>query len=995
MKILKIYIYGYGKLVDQEWNLEDEMFSLFYGENESGKSTLMALLFAVFFGFPSKKENQYIPRNSNNYGGSILIRDLDQREIFIERTSGKYQKGIVHIQFPDGSTGSEHELNQLLKGLDSNTFKGIFHFGLDGLQGINELDPQHLNQYLYDASMTGASELAKLEKQLELEKNRLFKKRGVKPEINALTQELSELEKKIIKWEERLDQYECLQQSIQVKEAALLEQKEEKKRIQEQLRWLDKRITLNPIISEWHAYRQEGKDEENLGFPVDGVRRLEGLNEKIQEADVRLSVEKDRLAELTDKKEISSKELCNDKSIREMKDLEKHHMFYSNLLEDAKSLSVLKEELYCYQRAIEEEWPTIDKQTFEKAQYDPYMLEQYDDMKEKWSRLRTTEDRLIDEEKKKKQELNITEQQWQMESDSLLSDEMLERYKKLENNEDQNFQEKEKELKSEQLKWIKEECKRKEAIGKRNKKLFTTGAILTMLAAIATTINGEYILSVFFFVATIPLVFGLRKPLIDRSLLEQVAHLENEIEIIQEQERTTSINNSLTIDVSRQLNEHHENLRKVNDLGTKMLFIKKQLEDWTQNWMDLQDEWRNLERDIKEWSEAAKLPEGNDILFYGKFLNSLKIWNQKAREIADIRKKEQGILNQISKFEERVMEIAKTFSLSEKASMPSLYREILVILENQQQWKETSLREEEKLVSLNDVISELEKEKHLYVAKVDSLLYQAHVDTEEAFREKGMKAELYNINKSKEKELWVQIVTIVPDESKRVLLIEDIIHRDRDDNEEQKVLSEDVTRIDQETNQLHADLSYQINELKYLEEDGTYEEQKQKYTMIKQKLNDYAKEWVVLETGAMMIEKVKDIYEKERQPKVLKKAQDFFSRLTSEEYTYLFAPIGEKRFVVERNDGQRFEPTQLSRGTCEMLYLSIRLGLALEDSSREQFPLFLDETFVNMDKQRRINVWSLLEEISIERQIFYFSCHEHILNEINDYKAPGFLQAFN
>ncbi len=74
MKINKIHVNAFGKLTNFELTLNDG-FNLIYGDNEFGKTTLMAFIKMIFFGTASGKagldRKKYIPWNGGKYAGSI------------------------------------------------------------------------------------------------------------------------------------------------------------------------------------------------------------------------------------------------------------------------------------------------------------------------------------------------------------------------------------------------------------------------------------------------------------------------------------------------------------------------------------------------------------------------------------------------------------------------------------------------------------------------------------------------------------------------------------------------------------------------------------------------------------------------------------------------------------------------------------------------------------------------------------------------------------
>lgn len=77
MRFNKIYIDAFGKLKDFEIDLKDS-FNVLYGENEAGKTTLMAFIKMMFYGSPKNSANllksprrRYLPFSDERFGGKI------------------------------------------------------------------------------------------------------------------------------------------------------------------------------------------------------------------------------------------------------------------------------------------------------------------------------------------------------------------------------------------------------------------------------------------------------------------------------------------------------------------------------------------------------------------------------------------------------------------------------------------------------------------------------------------------------------------------------------------------------------------------------------------------------------------------------------------------------------------------------------------------------------------------------------------------------------
>src|SRR5699024_3419468 len=76
--------------------------------------------------------------------------------------------------------------------------------------------------------------------------------------------------------------------------------------------------------------------------------------------------------------------------------------------------------------------------------------------------------------------------------------------------------------------------------------------------------------------------------------------------------------------------------------------------------------------------------------------------------------------------------------------------------------------------------------------------------------------------------------------------------------------------------------------------------------------------------------------------------------------------------VVDQQ-GDCYQIEQLSSGTREQLYYAIRLAFIDETAPHFQFPLIIDDAFVNFDQIRRARAYELLNEFSKNHQVIYFT----------------------
>ena len=89
--------------------------------------------------------------------------------------------------------------------------------------------------------------------------------------------------------------------------------------------------------------------------------------------------------------------------------------------------------------------------------------------------------------------------------------------------------------------------------------------------------------------------------------------------------------------------------------------------------------------------------------------------------------------------------------------------------------------------------------------------------------------------------------------------------------------------------------------------------------------------------------------------------------------------------IVEENTGDYITAENLSIGTIDQLYLSLRLA-TIKEISKENMPVILDEAFAYYDQERLENILKYLANEYKEKQIIIFTCTERekeILAKLN------------
>ncbi|EPO9375676.1 AAA family ATPase [Listeria monocytogenes] len=278
MRITSIDIIGYGKWSDAHFN-NIANFQVFYGENEAGKSTIMAFIHSVLFGFPTKQQSipRMEPKNGGPYGGRLTLEDTPLGKVIIERLKGK-ATGDVRIYYGDGQTAGEEKLPEIIGEIDRNTYEAIFSFDIHGLQNIHQWKKKEFERYLLATGTTGSDALLKAAEALQKKLDSLYKPSGRNPLINQQLKKVKEAQQAFQNAKKQNAQYEQL---INEKEQAIVRQTElqkEKTTMRVELDTLATLADLWPLYQEWKALSNKASETTEATFPPDGVIRLEHLH---------------------------------------------------------------------------------------------------------------------------------------------------------------------------------------------------------------------------------------------------------------------------------------------------------------------------------------------------------------------------------------------------------------------------------------------------------------------------------------------------------------------------------------------------------------------------------------------------------------------------------------------------------------------------------------------------------------------------------------------
>jgi uncharacterized protein YhaN len=143
-----------------------------------------------------------------------------------------------------------------------------------------------------------------------------------------------------------------------------------------------------------------------------------------------------------------------------------------------------------------------------------------------------------------------------------------------------------------------------------------------------------------------------------------------------------------------------------------------------------------------------------------------------------------------------------------------------------------------------------------------------------------------------------------------------------------------------------------------------------------------ARRWATYTMAAALIREARETFEWNHRPESLVYAGELFRRVTDERYTGFRVRASEKgvaHLVSLDRQGREWDVAHLSRGTREQVYLALRLAVIHDYQTRGiQLPVVLDDVMVNFDEGRLHTFLKVLQESALDTQFIYLTCQKDV-----------------
>jgi uncharacterized protein YhaN len=1034
MKLLKLHIEGFGIFSERSVPVECEFapgLVVIPGDNEAGKSTLLAFVRRIIYGFPDArtKENQYPPLLGGRHGGRILASDSEGTRVWIERIAGK-KGGVVSVREDGGGELPETTLTGILGHMPAEVFGGIFAFGLAELAGLGALDQEELRDRIYSAGAGVAISPAKVAKEFDDRLAELLKQRAGKARINDAVTKLVAKQRELEALGDLQASYErvCGELADAGQDSSQLGIATEEKR-QAQSR-VERLIEARPHFVEWRNAEEDLIELGDQPFPESGRERYNRTKEKLAEGHSSLEAASQELKTTEDglaKVQVDDTLLDSSEAIERLgRDLGKFQAAVDDLPKRETELEEAEGGLQDGLRDLGPDWTEGRLRDFDLSipfrEQIRHWKTQGEEARARLNDAQTKEKAGKDAVAAAKQARDSTQEVVQALSEPRARESIAERRQAV------------RQLRAGagDLRLVEQEIA---SLGERIRDKETERQSLSQAPVGLATLPewpalgfalvgllGAVLLAAFRganLSAILPIVLGLLFTVAYRMLRGWLLRLQERAEATRDI-RLTGIDSAVcelrskatnsTATKARLQSSLQESLAplglttipnavEIERLDAELDGEQRQVDEWNRAQADLAKAQGQLdqaqrrlgetaeecekavsacascEQGWKEWLRDASLSVSLSADGALEFLTKAESARETLRRIGDLRRRVEGIQRIIEEYMKGVATVLGGCGRAEDASASAvdhLVKGLAAARESVIQ-KRNLIGQLERLQAghsaLAKQVEELEKEKgRLFAAAAakdeDDFLAAAAAATR--------RAELAKKRDDAEK----MLENLLGSGAALAKGIQELEQTPPDVMEANAAsLRDDIERLQGEAQEADRTVGELRQQIKGLETDERASQLRAEIRSLEEDVQDDGDQWATLAIARLVLRRTQDKYERERRPKVVEEAERFFREMTGDLYR-LVSPPGETRLELESSDGRRKGLEQLSRGTAEQLYLSLRFGFICELAQQGQsLPVIMDDVLVNFDPQRANGAAKGIARLAESRQVILFTCH--------------------
>jgi len=1038
LRLTAIHIDGFGIYHDLDLGQLSSGLNVFLGDNESGKTTLLAFFRTILFGFPpgQRRENLYPPLKGGRHGGRLILTAQEGETYAITRHQGR-KRGPVTVTLPDGSQGGEEVLRQLTGAATEDLFRSVFAFSLLELQSFDSLNSQAVRSAIYSAGAgVGKVSLAKVDKDLQESIGRIFKPGGRKPLINQILRELQEIDFTIGQRVAEVERYDELRDEL---DQMAVEIGDAKSLVNTKRHRLERVRLLKRGWEDWVGLcRIQGEIAELPQievFPTDGVNRLE----KLQERKRLLNIRRGELAQKVEQveKDLSTLEprrqwLAAGEQIRLLeRKLERFSAAGRELREIRPQLENQRKSLESDLQGLGPHWQLDDLDRFDSSiSAREEVLRHLERLEGARDNRRQSERGLVsatsgfEQAKVRAREAEKALEQI-FEPREKNPGALLRRRQRLRSLRNLIQIGRDLNRRSEQLQERQEDFqKQRDGLNQQMKGMdgapLWPMALVVLLSAAAGLAAGWYrdlftgaaVAAVGLLLTVALLWFTLRqrrgqkaqKDLLKKQLFEikeklyslagkeglLLAEISSNDQEILHSAQTLGFRGPVSLEEVDQAETAVETEQEAFHLWQparqRYLECKEETERWQRQLAEAEEDAVQMQKVLQEteeqwlsWLRRAGLAESltpNSALEIMERIRSLR---QQARSLEEMEERLEILERLVEEYREEAKSIVHQLEAREMLTedVEEVVHRLVTELQREEEVQRSREALQQQLVEYKGEREQNSAQLGEVQEELKGLFTEGGASEEADFRQRANVYE-HRLTAKLALEQYLRNLENLGGRGDDQVQFQEELHRCSPEK-----LQAEGDELQQEVQELEEKLASLQEHFGRLDERREQLESAEELSVLRQRrkglmaeLSESADRWSVLTICLRFLQEARRIYEKERKQPVVRESELFFRTITNGRYQAIVAPHGEENIEVVGANGSRYQLDMLSRGTGEQLYLSLRFGYIQEFGRRSRpLPVVMDDILVNFDPQRARASINTIMELANRNQILFFTCH--------------------
>lgn len=1045
MKIQGIRIDGFGRFADRTFGPFESPVTVFRGPNEAGKSTLLAFIRRVLFGFRTARGrapsgyNEYPPLAGGRHGGNITIVSDKGETVTVERFQGP-GGGLVRLTAASGGPLLERELSRLLGHHSGDVFQNVFTFTLEELHSEALLSDDSVNTQIYSAGM-GASMLPDAFKALNNNKTGSFLKGGSKHAIHDAAHRLDQVAGSLRDVENHAADYGKLTRELKEVEAGL---KEVSRRRHSCRKQRDHHKLLESAWEDWNGLNQAEEQLAELpaidDFPVDGVNRLETLEERIGTA----QAEYDSASEAVEGAKAEAEAAVEHEGIlNHSTDIRKLEQGRKSSGDSVRDLPKRSAELEDHERSLAStlkdlgtDWDEERLENFDLSmavredisQFEERLQEAREALKRRKDGLDQDENALLEAEEveNKAEQAMGTSVKPNLDSNEIRKQRDLIRRAKSRLDKFNRAKQRIDDLQS-QLDGLNRAVSSAGGPGGSRMIAAISFAVAGIALLLAGALPGGPVLPFGIVIVAVIALFGIAAYLFVSSrsshgtaaesplatpIRDSLCKAETELEALRsalEEDAASlgveTIDEPSLIETEGSLDEEQarvdgwKSLTEALDDAKDLTTVRKRRTEKSRGKVqDGEAQLEDVHREWRQWLQARGLRDDFLPETVVELRSKVELGLAHLLNVRRWRQRIDAIQRDIGNYVAIAAPLAAAFEIPLDRKEPGrvgvaadrliqMHAGVKQRVKDRMDAEDAFRKVEEQLKSRESGLRKAEQE-------MKRLLQSGGAADAEDFRKR---AEIVRQRTELEKKRRGALGRLQglsgPGEPLEVLkkhLGDTNIQAIRD---QESLAQEEIDNADAEIKDMsnrQGSIQKDLENLISEEESSKLRAERHRWL---EEMRGHAREWAVCTIAENLLKEAQRKFEKERQPGVVRHAESFFKDITGGRYRTVFSPLGRSEIQVTDSAGVPKQPTHLSRGTREQLFLSLRFGLVRELGQRsERLPVIVDEALVNFDPERGLQAAIAFTGLAEANQVLVFTCHPTIVELFQNAAAQSGLQ---